>query len=451
VKTTEPNRTPRLTDSEYQRESRRDRERASSLLQDRFTAVRNVTEKLAAPLCAEDCNLQSMPDASPIKWHLAHTSWFFETFILERFESQFKPFHPAFRVLFNSYYNGIGDKHPRHERGLISRPDLAMVIEYRHNITKRIANAIETLADSNKNFTELMWLGCNHEEQHQELILTDLKHLLSKNPLKPAYQARWPLTGVEAKKPRWHRYDGGLIETGNTNSENSEFCFDNETPRHRVFLEPFELASHPVTHGDFAAFIADGGYRRPELWLSLGWDWVNANEITAPLYWEKTNDQWATFTLHGMANIDANTPICHVSFFEADAYARWKEARLPTEAEWEHAAVLAAAQITVSGNFLDSHALHPLGLRETTSPDHPQQLFGDVWEWTSSAYLGYPGYRAQAGATGEYNGKFMCNQFVLRGGSCATPKQHIRATYRNFFPPDARWQFSGLRLARNVV
>jgi ergothioneine biosynthesis protein EgtB len=451
VKTTEPNRTPRLTDSEYQREFRRDRERASSLLQDRFIAVRNVTEKLAAPLCAEDCNLQSMPDASPIKWHLAHTSWFFETFILERFESQFKPFHPAFRVLFNSYYNGIGDKHPRHERGLISRPDLAMVIEYRHNITKRIANAIETLADSNKNFTELMWLGCNHEEQHQELILTDLKHLLSKNPLKPAYQARWPLTGVEAKKPRWHRYEGGLIEIGNTNSENSEFCFDNETPRHRVFLEPFELASHPVTHGDFAAFIADGGYRRPELWLSLGWDWVNANEITAPLYWEKTNDQWATFTLHGMANIDANTPICHVSFFEADAYARWKEARLPTEAEWEHAAVLAAAQITVSGNFLDSHALHPLGLRETTSPDHPQQLFGDVWEWTSSAYLGYPGYRAQAGATGEYNGKFMCNQFVLRGGSCATPKQHIRATYRNFFPPDARWQFSGLRLARNVV
>lgn len=419
-------------------------------IQDRFIFVRDITERLAAPLSAEDCNLQSMPDASPIKWHLAHTSWFFETFILERFEPEFKPFHPAFRVLFNSYYNGIGDKHPRHERGLISRPNLAMVIEYRHNITKRIANLIETQANSNKQFTELMWLGCNHEEQHQELILTDLKHLLAKNPLKPAYQTRWPLTGVEAKKPRWHRYEGGLIEIGNTNSENSEFCFDNETPRHRVFLAPFELASHPVTHGDFAAFIADGGYRRPELWLSLGWDWVNANKITAPLYWEKPNDQWTTFTLHGMVNIDACTPICHVSFFEADAYARWKEARLPTEAEWEHAAVLATQHVVINGNFLDSHALHPLAMRDATSSEHPQQLFGDVWEWTASAYLGYPGYQAELGAVGEYNGKFMCNQFVLRGGSCATPKQHIRATYRNFFPPDARWQFSGLRLARNV-
>jgi ergothioneine biosynthesis protein EgtB len=417
-------------------------------LQDRFTAVRDITERLAAPLSAEDCNLQSMPDASPIKWHLAHTSWFFETFILERFEPEFKPFHPAFRVLFNSYYNGIGDKHPRHERGLISRPNLAMVIEYRHNITKRIVNLIEMLGHSNKQFTDLMWLGCNHEEQHQELVLTDLKHLLSKNPLKPTYQARWPLTGVEAKKARWHRYEGGLIEIGSTNSENSEFCFDNETPRHRVFLEPFELASHPVTHGDFAAFIADGGYRRPELWLSLGWDWVNANKIMAPLYWEKPNDQWTTFTLHGMANIDANTPICHVSFFEADAYARWKEARLPTEAEWEHAAALATSHVMINGNFLDSQALHPLAMRETALSDHPQQLFGDVWEWTASAYLGYPGYQAEAGAVGEYNGKFMCNQFVLRGGSCATPKQHIRATYRNFFPPDARWQFSGLRLAR---
>lgn len=421
----------------------------SHALQDRFTSVRDVTEKLAAPLSAEDCNLQSMPDASPVKWHLAHTSWFFETFILERFERDFKPFHPAFRVLFNSYYNGIGDKHPRHERGLISRPDLAMVIEYRHNITRRIANLIEALADADNSFTELMWLGCNHEEQHQELILTDLKHLLAKNPLKPAYQARWPLTGIEAKKARWHRYEGGLIEIGN--NTNDEFCFDNETPRHRVFLEPFELASHPVTHGDFAAFIADDGYRRPELWLSLGWDWVTANKIAAPLYWEKHNDQWATFTLHGMVNIDANTPICHVSFFEADAYARWLGARLPTEAEWEHAAVLATERVVINGNFLDSHALHPLSLRETTSSDHPQQLFGDVWEWTSSAYLGYPGYQAEAGAVGEYNGKFMCNQFVLRGGSCATPKQHIRATYRNFFPPDARWQFSGLRLARNVA
>jgi ergothioneine biosynthesis protein EgtB len=440
VKTIERRRIPRQLHRESQHKS--------SALQNRFISVRNTSEALAKPLTPEDCNLQSMPDASPIKWHLAHTSWFFETFILERFEPGFKPFHPAFRVLFNSYYNGIGDKHPRHERGLISRPNLATVIEYRHNITRRIANLIEALANTDTTFTGLMWLGCNHEEQHQELILTDLKHLLAKNPLKPAYQARWPLTGVEAKKPCWHRYEGGLIEIGNTNDD---FCFDNETPRHRVFLAPFELASHPVTHGDFAAFIADGGYRRPELWLSLGWDWVNANAITAPLYWEKRNDSWTTFTLHGMVEIDAHTPICHVSFFEADAYARWKSARLPTEAEWEHAAELATAKVIVKGNFLDSHALHPLAMRDATSAEHPQQLFGDVWEWTSSAYLGYPGYQAEAGAVGEYNGKFMCNQFVLRGGSCATPKQHIRASYRNFFPPDARWQFSGLRLARNVT
>lgn len=435
MNTTAPRRIPRRSPHESPL--------PSAKLQDRFISVRNTSEALARPLAPEDCNQQSMPDASPIKWHLAHTSWFFETFILERFEPDFEPFHPAFRVLFNSYYNGIGDKHPRHERGLISRPNLATVIEYRHNVTKRIANLIESLPDSDPAFIELMWLGCNHEEQHQELILTDLKHLLAKNPLKPAYQARWPLTGVEAKKPRWHRYEGGLIEIGNANAD---FCFDNETPRHRVFLEQFELASHPVTHGDFAAFIADGGYRRPELWLSLGWDWVNANKITAPLYWEKLHEQWSTFTLHGMVNIDANTPICHVSFFEADAYARWLGSRLPTEAEWEHA----ASKVTVNGNFLDSHALHPLAMRETTSSDHPQQLFGDVWEWTSSAYLGYPGYQAEAGAVGEYNAKFMCNQFVLRGGSCATPMRHIRATYRNFFPPDARWQFSGLRLARSV-
>ena len=413
-------------------------------LQVRFSAVRDQTERLAAPLAPEDCNLQSMPDASPIKWHLAHTSWFFETFILERFERDFKPFHPAFRVLFNSYYNGIGDKHPRHERGLISRPDLATVIAYRRHVTQRITDMMASFGHSDQSFTDLMWLGCHHEEQHQELILTDLKHLLSKNPLKPAYQSRWPLTAIEGRKPRWHRYEGGLVEIGNTNNE---FCFDNETPHHRVFLAPFELASHPVTHGDFAAFIADGGYQRPALWLSLGWDWVCANKIIAPLYWEKQDEKWTTFTLHGMVNIDANTPICHVSFFEADAYARWKGARLPTEAEWEHA----ASHVEIQGNFLDSHALHPLAMREETSSNQPQQLFGDVWEWTASAYLGYPGYQAESGAVGEYNGKFMCNQFVLRGGSCATPAQHIRASYRNFFPPDARWQFSGLRLAQNTT
>ncbi len=457
-----------VTQSALQQALRQDISDGSRPLQARFIAVRAATERLAAPLKAEDCNLQSMPDASPIKWHLAHSSWFFETFILEKFEPNFKPFHPAFRVLFNSYYNGVGDKHPRAERGLISRPDLASVFDYRHDVTKRIAGLIEALGGINQNFTELVWLGCNHEEQHQELILTDLKHLLSKNPLKPAYQSRWPLTAIEGRKPRWHKYEGGLIAIGatrphtNVNSQEN-FFFDNETPRHRVFLEPFEIASHPVTHGDFAAFIADGGYRRPELWLALGWDWLNAQKITAPLYWELrdegkhggndsgTSKKWMTFTLHGMVEIDVHTPICHVSFFEADAYARWKGARLPTEAEWEHAAAAAAQHVAISGNFLESHALHPLAMREQTASEYPQQLFGDVWEWTASAYLGYPGYQAQTGAVGEYNGKFMCNQFVLRGGSCATPSQHIRASYRNFFPPETRWQFSGLRLARNTI
>ncbi len=420
-------------------------DRLQQPLLSRFLSVRAKTAELVAPLSNEDASLQSMPDASPAKWHLAHTSWFFETFILEKFQLHFQPFHSSFKVLFNSYYNGVGDKHPRAERGLISRPDLSTVLAYRDSVTERMAELISSLGNKEPEteLTNLIWLGCNHEQQHQELILTDIKHLFSKNPLKPAYQKRWPLTPIEGRKPRWHRYEADLVEIGH---KGSHFAFDNETPRHRVFLEAFELASHPVTHGDFAAFIADGGYRRPELWLSMGWDWVNAQDIAAPMYWELQDGKWLTFTLHGMVDIDVNTPICHVNFFEADAYARWRGARLPTEAEWEHA----ASKVATTGNFQESRALHPLAMREETTPEHPQQLFGDVWEWTSSAYLGYPGYVAEAGAVGEYNGKFMCNQFVLRGGSCVTPQQHIRATYRNFFPPDARWQFSGLRLAKNI-
>jgi ergothioneine biosynthesis protein EgtB len=423
----------------------------------RFTQIRATTERLAAPLSAEDASLQSMPDASPTKWHLAHTSWFFETFILERFDPAFKPFDPTFRVLFNSYYNAVGEKHPRAERGLISRPSLDMVLAYRRSVTARINELIPTLQNSNPDFASLMSLGCNHEEQHQELILTDLKHLLSKNPLKPAYQERWPLTAIQGRQPRWVGYSGGLISVGREIDSHSDsdrgFAFDNEGPTHQVFLEPFELASYPVTHGDFAAFIADSSYDRPELWLSMGWDWVQANKIIAPLYWEKRDDGWQTFTLHGIAPIDIHTPICHINYFEADAFARWaskqlqwKGARLPRESEWEHA----AANAEIDGNFLESNALHPLALRDEKLSTAPSQLFGDVWEWTQSAYLPYPRFHAAEGAVGEYNGKFMCNQFVLRGGSCATPQQHIRATYRNFFPPDARWQFSGLRLARDA-
>jgi ergothioneine biosynthesis protein EgtB len=425
-----------------------------SALAARFAQVRATTESLAAPLSSEDASLQSMPDASPVKWHLAHTSWFFETFILERFDAAFTPFNRAFRVLFNSYYNAVGDKHPRAERGLISRPNLADVLAYRQHVTARIAELLPTLETNEPEFAALMWLGCNHEEQHQELILTDIKHLLSKNPLKPAYAQRWPLTAIQGRKPRWVDYRGGLVEIGRDfGNEGAEFAFDNESPRHQVFLEPFELAAYPVTHGDFAAFIASGGYAHAEWWLSMGWDWVQANRVAAPLYWENRDGGWHTFTLRGMVPIDAHTPICHINYFEADAFARWastqtqwKGARLPREAEWEHA----ASSAEIEGNFLESRALHPLALRDEKISSQPSQLFGDVWEWTQSAYLPYPRFRAAEGAVGEYNGKFMCNQFVLRGGSCATPRQHIRATYRNFFPPEARWQFSGLRLARDV-
>ena len=418
----------------------------ADVLRDRFLRIRQVTEGLAAGLSDEDCALQSMSDASPVKWHLAHTSWFFETFLLERFSPNFQPFDPAFRVLFNSYYNGVGEKHPRAERGLISRPDRSTVLDYRHHVTKRIAALLPRMSNDLA-FRDLMWLGCNHEEQHQELILTDLKHLLARNPQKPAYEKRWPLTMIEARTQRWIRHDGGLVETGDTGDAGGGFAFDNEGPRHRVFLNAFELASHPVTHGDFVAFVADEGYQRADLWLSMGWDWVQAHHIEAPLYWQRDRNSWSTFTLRGMMEIDPNAPACHLNYFEADAYARWAGARLPREAEWE----LVASTLPIVGNFLEDHALHPLALREETAINAPAQMFGDVWEWTQSAYLPYPGYAAAKGAVGEYNGKFMCNQFVLRGGSCVTPRDHIRATYRNFFAPDARWQFSGLRLARDLV
>ena len=406
----------------------------------RYDAVRRASVALAAPLTPEDCALQSMPDASPVKWHLAHTTWFFETFVLEPHAPRYAPFDTQFRVLFNSYYNAVGEKHPRPERGLISRPDLARVLAYRaavdaamHELFARpLAPALAALID----------LGLHHEQQHQELILTDVKHLFSANPLKPAYRPRWPLNTVSPQPMTWLSYQGGLHDFGH---RGEGFAFDNEGPVHRAFVAPFELASRPVTHGEFAAFVADGGYRRPELWLSLGWDTVVARGWRAPLYWiERDAGRFSTFTLHGMADIDPHTPVTHVSYFEADAYARWAGARLPTEYEWE----LVARDAPIEGNFAESGAMHPLPLSGPPQSGVPAQLFGDVWEWTSSSYAPYPGYRPAAGAIGEYNGKFMCGQYVLRGGSCATPANHVRATYRNFFPPDARWQFSGIRLAR---
>ena len=408
-------------------------------LAERHSAIRAQSLALAAPLGPEDCAAQSMPDASPVKWHLAHTTWFFETFVLGPHVRDYEPFDASFRVLFNSYYNAVGDKHPRPERGLLTRPTLDTVRDYRAHVDAALA----PLLARDGPWTPLIELGLQHEQQHQELIVTDVKHLLSRNPLRPAYLPAWPLTPVASRRPGWVSHAGGIVDIGH---DGRGFAFDNEAPRHRVLLRPFELATHPVTNGEYQAFIGDGGYRRPELWLSLGWDAVVARGWQAPLYWERAEDRWTTFTLRGMAEIDPGAPVTHLSLFEADAYARWAGARLPTEFEWE----ALARDASIDGNLLESGVLHPLALREATAERTLAQLYGDVWEWTQSSYAAYPGFRVAEGAIGEYNGKFMCSQYVLRGGSCATPRSHVRATYRNFFPPEARWQFSGARLARDA-
>jgi ergothioneine biosynthesis protein EgtB len=390
----------------------------------RYAAVRAQTEALAAPLSAEDCALQSMPDASPVKWHLGHTTWFFETFVLGG-----EPWKEEFRVLFNSYYVGVGERHPRPERGLLSRPPLQEVRAYRQAVDERMQALFRSAAWRGR--AALIELGLNHEQQHQELILTDVKHLFSRNPLLPAYGKALDLKSNAASPPGWRRFPAGVREIGH---DGSGFAFDNETPRHRVFADEFEIADRLVTNGEYRAFIDDGGYRRPELWLSEGWDQRLAQRWDTPLYWRDGEE----FTLRGVRAVDPAEPVAHVSYFEADAYARWAAARLPTEAEWE----IAARGRALEGNFLESGRLHPAGGQ---SP-----AFGDAWQWTSSAYAPYPGFRAASGAVGEYNGKFMVNQYVLRGGSCVSPASHLRSSYRNFFPAAARWQFSGIRLARNT-
>jgi len=407
---------------------------------ERFRAVREATAALAAPLSPEDCTIQSMTDASPVKWHLAHTTWFFETFVLGPNDSGYTPFDPAYRILFNSYYIGVGDRHPRPERGMISRPGMQEVLAYRRHVDDAM-HALLARDSLPREVGDLIELGLHHEQQHQELILTDLKHMLSRNPLKPVYRKQRPLGAIHARQRDWIAFDEGLHEIGHAGPG---FRFDNETPRHRVWLDAFRIATHPVTQGDLIDFIEDGGYRRHELWLSAGWDAVSAHGWQAPMYWEHRDGRWVAFTLHGETPVDPHAPVCHLSFYEAEAFARWADARLPTEAEWE----VAARGAALDGNFLESGALHPLPVREAPAGGTLAQAYGDVWEWTRSDYSPYPGLRPAEGAVGEYNGKFMCGQYVLRGGSCATPASHIRATYRNFFPPDARWQFSGLRLAR---
>jgi ergothioneine biosynthesis protein EgtB len=395
--------------------------RDAGLWIERYAQVRAATMALAAPLSDEDCCAQSMPDASPVKWHLAHTTWFFETFVLERFEDGFQPFHPAFRVLFNSYYNGVGDKHPRPQRGLLTRPSLAQVRAYRANVDARIA-ALVRRHGGDAALATLLALGLQHEQQHQELILTDIKHLLAQNPMAPAYleQHGAPAGQGAPAAQAWLHFSGGVGEIGH---QGDGFCFDNELPRHKTYLDPYELSSRLVSNGEYLAFIEAGGYADAGLWLAEGWDWVRAQGIAAPHYWRRDDAApggWSAFTLHGQQPLDLDAPVTHVSLFEADAYAHWAGARLPTEAEWEHAA-------------------HAPGL---------SQMFGHCWQWTSSSYAPYPGFRPAQGAIGEYNGKFMVNQYVLRGSSLATPQGHARASYRNFFPAGARWQFTGIRLAR---
>ena len=406
---------------------------------DQYTRVRGLTETLAAPLSAEDQTVQSMPDVSPTKWHRAHTTWFFETFVLQPHAAGYEPFHPGFAYLFNSYYETVGSRHPRPERGFVTRPGVAEVGAYRRHVDDAM---VELLARPvPPAIADLVELGLHHEQQHQELLLMDIKHVLSVNPLAPAYCERTPPLAAAATRPAgYEEHPGGIVEIG---ASAGGFTFDNERPRHRVHLEPFALADRPVTCGEWLAFIDDGGYARPELWLSDGWAIVQAQHWEAPAYWRRDAGTWSVYTLTGLRALDPGEPVCHVSYYEADAFARWSGARLPTEAEWE----AGAADVPVAGNLLDRDWLHPRPSPPARAA--PSALFGDVWEWTASAYLPYPGFRAAAGAVGEYNGKFMVNQHVLRGGACVTPADHVRATYRNFFPPSARWPFTGVRLARD--
>jgi ergothioneine biosynthesis protein EgtB len=408
-----------------------------------YRAVRRQTEELCQPLEVEDYVIQSMPDASPVKWHLAHTSWFFETMVLTPYVPEYRPFHPEFKVLFNSYYESVGPRWSRAQRGLLSRPTVADVYRYRAHVDEQMDRLLDRPdGELPAEAAALVQLGLHHEQQHQELLLTDLKHAWAANPLHPVYRAAIAEHG-ERPPAAWQPFPEELAWIGH---DGDGFAFDNESPRHRVLVPAFQLASRLVTNGEYLAFLADGGYDRPELWLSDGWAARQTHDWTAPLYWQERDGAWSSITLAGPRPLDPREPVCHVSYYEADAFARWVGGRLPTEAEWE----TASAPLPLAGHFLESGRFHPSAIAAAEETGPLYQMYGDVWQWTASPYVGYPGYRPVASAVGEYNGKFMCNQLVLRGASCATPRSHARRTYRNYFPPHARWQFSGIRLAKDL-
>ncbi|MGE3521404.1 MAG: ergothioneine biosynthesis protein EgtB [Candidatus Dadabacteria bacterium] len=409
-----------------------------------YKTVRDFSFFLSAPLETEDFVIQSMPDVSPTKWHLAHTSWFFETFVLSKAVKEYRSPSPQYAYLFNSYYIQAGERHLRPKRGLISRPTVRETFDYRRHVDEHMMRFFAEASEKEwKELAPSIEIGIHHEQQHQELIVTDIKHVFSENPLRPAYSGGAEGNGSRAEVPnKWVPFGGGIYTIGH---EDGGFGYDNEYPSHKTYLEPFKINSRLVTNREYMEFMDDGGYENGALWLSEAWAKIQSTGWNAPFYWERDGDKWRYFTLSGMRDVDPDEPVCHVSYFEADAFARWAGARLPTEAEWE----VAAGDIPMEGNFVEEKAFHPVPA--SAAGEGPLiQMYGDVWEWTQSAYTSYPGFKTLPGALGEYNGKFMCNQFVLRGGSCATSGTHIRKTYRNFFPPDARWQFMGIRLASDV-
>jgi len=408
-----------------------------------YKAVRDFSLVLSAPLEIEDYVIQSMPDASPTKWHLAHTSWFFETFVLSKAIREYKSPSPQYAYLFNSYYIQAGERHLRPKRGLISRPTVRETLDYRRHVDEHMIRFMAGASEREwKELAPSIEIGIHHEQQHQELIVTDIKHVFSENPLRPVYSKAAARNGAPSSNERVS-FDGGIYAIGHGGNG---FGYDNEYPLHKVYLEPFRINSRLVTNRDYLEFMEDGGYKNAALWLSEGWAKIQSSGWNAPFYWERDGDRWRYFTLSGIRDVDPDEPVCHVSYFEADAFARWAGGRLPTEAEWE----VAASDVPMEGNFVEERAFHPVPAR-ASGEGRLIQMYGDVWEWTQSAYMSYPGFKTLPGALGEYNGKFMCNQFVLRGGSCATSETHIRKTYRNFFPPDARWQFMGIRLASDDV